>query len=277
MIRVQQITYRYKQGTSGREVLKGIDFIIQQGEWLTITGRNGSGKSTLIRMLNGLTLPHTGTIMIDGMNTEDRGNRDRIKQKVQLVFQNPDAQIIGNTPMEDVAFGLENRGIPKQEMHNRIATALKQVRLDHKSHDLVATLSGGEKQRLAIASSLALNPQYLIFDESTSMLDPIGKKEIFSIAQSLSKKGITIIWVTQELAEVVKSRRIAVFDQGVITYDGGPRELFYETDIPAKQRWDVPPMIEMGRLMKKQGIPVSSLPLCDQDLEELLCTFSFQL
>ncbi|MEK8126728.1 ATP-binding cassette domain-containing protein [Paenibacillus filicis] len=271
MIQIESVSYAHRDGEKLIHALQNINLTVKQGEWISVTGANGSGKSTLSRMLNGLLVPTKGTVQVAGLDLADSKNRELVKQKVQLVFQNPDAQMVGSTPIEDVAFGLENRGYSSEDMRSRIEEVLRKVGLQHKFHADVSSLSGGQRQRLAIASCLALEPDCLIFDEATSMLDPVGRQEIYGIARSLWRKGMTVVWITQRLEELPGEGRIAVFEKGTIVYEGDARTLFYHSELPARLRWELPPVVQIGHLLKHQGTPVDQLPLCEEDLEDLVC------
>lgn len=276
MIKLENLRYSYQDGARQVTALEGVDLTISQGEWVAVTGANGSGKSTLSRMFNGLLQPTEGNVTVVGLNLADSGNQHLVKQRIQLVFQNPDAQMIGTTPIEDVAFGLENRGVPREEIKARIERVLRQVGLEHKYVSDVSALSGGQRQRLAIASCLALEPDCLVFDEATSMLDPKGRKDIYRIARELWKNGMTVIWVTQRLEELLEAPRVLVMEQGKITFDGKARELFYQSDVPARLSWDVPAVIQVGYLLKEQEVPESALPLSEEALEDLICELNFR-
>lgn len=277
MIQLTNVSYTYRDGTNLIPALRKIDLHVDRGEWVVITGANGSGKSSLIRLLNGLLQPSEGTVSVAGLNLNDPSHRETVKQHVQIVFQNPDAQTIGTNPAEDVSFGLENRGIDRHEMQTRIERVLRQVDLLHKLFADVSTLSGGQKQRLAVASCWALEPACLIFDEATSMLDPVGRKQIYSIARSLHKRGITIIWVTQRLQELVEAERILVLDAGRILFDGDARRLFYDSNIPDRLDWDNPSIVTIGRMLHEQGFSREELPLTEAELGDILCESNCQV
>lgn len=277
MIKLENLSYSYQDGARQVTALNGIDLTIRHGEWVAVTGANGSGKSTLSRLFNGLLLPTEGTVTVAGLDLADPANQHLVKQNIQLVFQNPDAQMVGTTLIEDVAFGLENRGVPRDEIKARIERVLRQVGLEHKFVSDVSALSGGQRQRLAIASCLALEPDCMIFDEATSMLDPKGRKEIQRIARELWKKGMTVIWVTQRLEELLEAPRVLVLEEGKISFDGEARELFYKSDLPVRMKWDVPAVIHVGYLLQEQEVPFSALPLNEEDLEDLVCELNLQM
>ena len=270
MIQAHNLTLEFQDGPLKLPVLQGVNLHIRQGEWLALTGANGCGKSSLIRTFNGLIIPTGGSLNAAGLDLRDPVNRKTVKERIQLVFQNPESQSIGSTPFEDIAFGLENRGISRQEMRNRIKVLLEKVGLTHKAEDDIATLSGGQRQRLAVASCLALDADMIMFDEVTSMLDPIGRREIFSLAQDLWKQGTTVLWVTQRMEELCESPRIAVMEAGRMIYDGDPRTLFYNSSLPDAFMWEFPPVIGIGRLLQRQGLAETLLPLTEKDLEAIL-------
>ncbi|MDQ0192341.1 ATP-binding cassette domain-containing protein [Paenibacillus wynnii] len=270
MIQAHNLSLIFQDGQLSLPVLQGIHLHIERGEWLALTGANGCGKSSLIRTFNGLLMPSAGSLTAAGLDLRSPINRKTVKERIQLVFQNPESQTIGSTPAEDIAFGLENRGIPQTEMQDRIEVLLGKVGLAQKAGDDVSTLSGGERQRLAVASCLALDAEMIIFDEVTSMLDPIGRQEIFSLARDLWKQGTTVVWVTQRMEELSESPRIAVMEEGKIIYDGDPRSLFYASPLPDKLGWDLPPVLGIGRLLQSQGWAKENLPLTESDLEGIL-------
>ncbi len=237
---------------------------------MALTGPNGCGKTSLVRTFNGLNLPDSGSLSVAGLDMRSPDNRNRVKRRIQLVFQNPEAQTVGATPYEDVAFGLENRGVEHGEMKQRIEAVLGQVGLAHKSGAAVASLSGGERQRLAIACCLALEPEMIIFDEATSMLDPAGRNDILRLARQLWLGGMGVLWVTQRMEELAESPRIGVMQSGRLLYDGDPRTLFYSSSLPEQLGWEPPTAVRIGRLLQAQGWPVHLLPLSERDLEEIL-------
>jgi len=270
MIQAHQLTLFFRDGEHTLPVLQGIDLCIRRGEWLSLTGANGCGKSSLIRTFNGLLAPSGGSLVAAGLDLGSPANRSKVKENIQLVFQNPESQTVGSTPAEDIAFGLENRGIPRIEMLERIDMLLGQVGLAHKANDDIATLSGGERQRLAVASCLALEAGMIIFDEVTSMLDPAGRSGIFALARDLWERGTTVVWVTQRMEELAESPRIAVMEAGRLIYDGDPRPLFYHSSLPETLGWELPPVLGIGRLLQAQGWNEELLPLTEQELEGIL-------
>lgn len=228
MIDVEGLTFSYSEELE--PVLKDVSFHVKQGEWLSIIGHNGSGKSTTVRLLDGLLEPTSGNIRIAGqLLTAD--NVWELRQKIGMVFQNPDNQFVGATVEDDVAFGLENRGVPYEEMVQRVQEALELVGMAAFGKREPARLSGGQKQRVAIAGALALRPDILILDEATSMLDPEGRLELIRIVQEVRQQfGLTVVSITHDLDEVALSDRVLVMKQGQLVLDTTPRELFSETE-----------------------------------------------
>ncbi|QUL54697.1 ATP-binding cassette domain-containing protein [Paenibacillus tritici] len=270
MIRAHNLTLSVREGQHSRTVLQGINIHIERGEWVALTGANGCGKTSLIRCFNGLNTPSAGSLIVAGLDMRPAHNRAAVKQRVQLVFQNPEAQTVGSTPFEDIAFGLENRGLARDLMIARIGEILQQVGLAHKAEAEVSTLSGGERQRLAVGCCLALEADMIIFDEATSMLDPEGRLDILELAQGLWLTGTTILWVTQRMEELAVSPRIAVLGEGQLLYDGSPRSLFYASALPDALGWTPSPAVRVGKLLQRQGWPIHLLPLTGQELEEIL-------
>lgn len=274
MILASHLNLTLRDGYQSLPVLQDITIHIKKGEWIALTGANGSGKSSLVRTFNGLLIPSSGHLTAAGLDLRYAESRSAVKRSIQLVFQNPEAQSIGSTPEEDVAFGLENRGISREEMKARTQSALRQTGLGHKAGAPVSELSGGERQRLAIACCLALEAEMIIFDEATSMLDPVSRKEIFELSRELWRRGVTVLWVTQRMEELAAADRVAVMDHGRLVYDGDPRTLFYDSGLPAALSWEDSPVIGIGRMMRENGWPSDLLPLTEQQLEEALCRYS---
>ena len=230
IIDVKNLSFRYKESQEYYDV-KDITFHVKRGEWLSIVGHNGSGKSTTVRLIDGLLEAESGEIVIDGQRLTE-GNVWNIRRQVGMVFQNPDNQFVGATVEDDVAFGLENQGLSRQEMKKRVEEALALVgMLEFKKRE-PARLSGGQKQRVAIAGVVALRPAILILDEATSMLDPEGRRELIETVQGIRKDyDMTIISITHDLEEVAMSDRVLVMKKGSIESTSSPRELFSRNDL----------------------------------------------
>ncbi len=223
MIELSNVSYTYYNGT---KALKDITYTIKENHFVGIIGPNGSGKSTFIQLLNGILLPTEGTVCIDRMYTTDNESLWEIRKKVGVVFSNPEDQIVTASVEEEIAFGLENLGIPHDEMLERISKALEVVALKDKEHIDPNHLSGGEKQKLVIGAVFAMEPKYIVLDEPTSMLDPYGRQQVISILPKLKEAGKTIILVTHHLEDLIKADEILVLDEGKIVLQGKPAEIF---------------------------------------------------
>ena len=230
IIDVKNLSFRYKESQEYYDV-KDITFHVKRGEWLSIVGHNGSGKSTTVRLIDGLLEAESGEIVIDGQRLTEE-NVWNIRRQIGMVFQNPDNQFVGATVEDDVAFGLENQGLSRQEMKKRVEEALDLVgMLEFKKRE-PARLSGGQKQRVAIAGVVALRPAILILDEATSMLDPEGRRELIETVKGIRKDyDITVISITHDLEEVAMSDRVLVMKKGEIESTSSPRELFSRNDL----------------------------------------------
>lgn len=230
MIELKNVSFRYDKTVEEYQI-DTVSFHVKQGEWLSIVGHNGSGKSTVVRLIDGLLEAESGEIYIDGKNLT-RETIWEIRSKIGIVFQNPDNQFVGATVEDDVAFGLENQGIPREEMLQRVEKAIEQVgMLEFKDRE-PSRLSGGQKQRVAIAGIIALRPTIIILDEATSMLDPEGREDLMAVMRELQKKfQLTIISITHDLTEIALSDRTLVFQKGKLESSMTPRELFSRNDL----------------------------------------------
>lgn len=230
MIELKNVSFRYDKTVEEYQIDR-VSFHVKQGEWLSIVGHNGSGKSTVVRLIDGLLEAESGEIYIDGKQLS-RETIWEIRSKIGIVFQNPDNQFVGATVEDDVAFGLENQGIPREEMLQRVEKAIKQVgMLEFKDRE-PSRLSGGQKQRVAIAGIIALRPTIIILDEATSMLDPEGREDLMAVMRELQKKfQLTIISITHDLTEIALSDRTLVFQKGKLESSMTPRELFSRNDL----------------------------------------------
>lgn len=230
MIELKNVSFRYDKTVEEYQIDR-VSFHVKQGEWLSIVGHNGSGKSTVVRLIDGLLEAESGEIYIDGKQLT-RETIWEIRSKIGIVFQNPDNQFVGATVEDDVAFGLENQGIPREEMLQRVEKAIEQVgMLEFKDRE-PSRLSGGQKQRVAIAGIIALRPTIIILDEATSMLDPEGREDLMAVMRELQKKfQLTIISITHDLTEIALSDRTLVFQKGKLESSMTPRELFSRNDL----------------------------------------------
>ena len=230
MIELKNVSFRYDKTVEEYQI-DTVSFHVKQGEWLSIVGHNGSGKSTVVRLIDGLLEAESGEIYVDGKQLT-RETLWEIRSKIGIVFQNPDNQFVGATVEDDVAFGLENQGIPREEMLQRVEKAIEQVgMLEFKDRE-PSRLSGGQKQRVAIAGIIALRPTIIILDEATSMLDPEGREDLMAVMRELQKKfQLTIISITHDLTEIALSDRTLVFQKGKLESSMTPRELFSRNDL----------------------------------------------
>lgn len=225
LISLKNVSFRYNSSEENL-ALNDVSLSIEKGEWITIIGANGSGKSTLVKTLNGLNLPEKGKIIIDDLELNEE-NIWQIRQKVGMVFQNPDNQFVGSTVADDVAFGLENIGMSREEMIKRIDESLRQVAMEDYKDVEPSRLSGGQKQRVAIAGILALKPEIIIFDEATSMLDPRGRTEVLKIVKEIKEKNnLTVLSITHDINEAAESDEIILMEKGKIKYQDTPKEIF---------------------------------------------------
>lgn len=239
-----------------KQVLKGVSLDIPRGGFTAVLGHNGSGKSTIAKHMNAILLPCGGKVWVDGIDTCDEEKLFDIRRRVGMVFQNPDNQIVATIVEEDVAFALENMGVPPDEMRERVDDALKSVGMyeyrEHSPHQL----SGGQKQRVAIAGIIAMRPECIVLDEPTAMLDPKGRKEVLKTIRKLNADfGITIILITHYMEEAALADRIVVMDNGEIIMDGVPHEVFSNVELMKKVGLDVPQVTELMYLLGKSGLP----------------------
>jgi len=274
MIECKNVTFKYEnaEGTNIKYAVDDVTFDVKKGEFLVILGRNGSGKSTIAKHMNSLLIPTGGKVLVDDMDTADANNTWKIRSKAGMVFQNPDNQIVATIVEEDVAFGAENLGIEPSEIRRRVDDSLKRVGMyDYRKH-APHLLSGGQKQRVAIAGVLAMMPQCIIFDESTAMLDPSGRKEVMKTILDLNRTyHITIVLITHYMEEAVEADRILVMDEGRITLEGTPRTIFSNVAMMKKIGLDVPQVTELAYELKKGGLEIKPDILTIDEMVEELC------
>ncbi|WP_455025751.1 energy-coupling factor transporter ATPase [Oribacterium sinus] len=280
-IEVKDCTYEYVRRDENDEVVEKLsaishlNFTIEEGSFVCVLGHNGSGKSTLAKLFNALQIPTEGCVIISGMDSREEANVFPIREKVGMVFQNPDNQIIASVVEEDVGFGPENIGIPTEEIWKRVADALDAVNMEAYRLKSPNHLSGGQKQRVAIAGTLAMEPKTIVLDEPTAMLDPSGRAEVIrSIRELNQKKGITIILITHYMEETVDADRIILMDQGKMVLDGTPKEIFSKVEELKSLRMDVPLITDLAHELRLSGMPISEGILKEEELvEELLSVF----
>lgn len=270
VVTIENIAFKYE----GQEqyALKDVSLQINDGEWLAIVGHNGSGKSTLAKLLNGLQFPEEGRIQIGGIDLTEETVWD-IRKLIGMVFQNPDNQFVGTTVQDDVAFGLENNGIPREDMVERVQSSLKSVKMEQFLDQEPHHLSGGQKQRVAIAGVIALRPKIIVLDEATSMLDPRGREEVLDTIRELKNDHhMTVISITHDLEEAAKADRIIVMNGGELYREGTPEEIFQMDEELVKLGLDIPFPVKMSKMLKAKGIPLSKHYLSEEELVTQLWT-----
>jgi len=256
------------------EVLKGINLNIEKGEFVAVLGHNGSGKSTLAKCINAINLPESGAVYVNGMDTLDENNLLPIREKVGMVFQNPDNQIVATIVEEDVAFALENMGVEPNEIRRRVDEALKTVGMYEYRLHAPHKLSGGQKQRVAIAGIIAMKPDCILLDEPTAMLDPHGRDEVMKTVKMLNEQGVTIVLITHYMEEAAQADRVLVMSRGRIVMEGTPEEVFSQTQRLHSYHLDVPQAAELRDELVKLGIPMPENVItpdrCAEELYKLL-------
>lgn len=252
--------------------IDGVDLEIEQGSFVAILGHNGSGKSTLAKHLNVLLYPTEGALWVDGMDVNDDEHLLDIRKTAGMVFQNPDNQLVASIVEEDVAFGPENIGVPTDEIWERVEKSLEAVGMSAYRYQSPNRLSGGQKQRIAIAGIVAMEPKCLILDESTAMLDPVGRKEVLQTARELNqKKGVTVILITHYMEEVVEVDRVFVMDHGSLVLQGTPKEVFSCEDELMDLGLTLPQITLLGRELRKAGMPIPKGIIRREELVDAIC------
>lgn len=274
MICIQRVTHIYKKESTKQEVkaLDNVSLDIHEGEHIAVLGHNGCGKSTLAKHLNALLLPTAGTVEVDAVDTANEADLWTIRQMVGMVFQNPDNQLVATTVEEDVAFGPENMGMEPALIRQRVDEALALVGMSQFKDKGPHLLSGGQKQRVAIAGIIAMRPKYIVFDEPTAMLDPIGRKEVMDTMQRLNREeGITVINITHFMEEAVLADRVVVMDHGRIVLSGTPKEVFTQVDLLKEMQLDVPPIAELAALLHKEDTHIAADIMTIEEMVRELC------
>ena len=277
IIKTENLRFTYAEaGEVNPLVLDGVSLDIEAGSFVAVLGHNGSGKSTLAKHLNAILLPSGGKVYVDGIDTMDEERLLDIRRTVGMVFQNPDNQIVANVVREDVAFGLENLGVPHEDMIPRIDAALAAVRMTERASFAPHMLSGGQKQRVAVAGVLAMQPEVMILDEATAMLDPAGRADVLATVRKLNRdQGMTVIWITHFMEEAAVADRVVVLDKGKIALDGTPAEVFSQVQKVKALGLDVPPMAELAMRLRAGGLslPDGILTVADmvKELKKALC------
>ncbi len=260
MLELNNVSYRYEG--AAQNALSGVTMTIEAGEMLAIVGHNGSGKSTLAKHLNGLLLPTGGNVTIDGMDTKNEDALLAIRQRVGMVFQNPDNQLVTTIVEEDVGFGPENLGVPPKEICGRVDAALESVGMTAYADKASHALSGGQKQRIAIAGMLAMQPEVLVLDEATAMLDPEGRREVLEIVKRLHREtGLTVVMITQFMEETLSCDRVVVMGGGKLQFSGTPREVFRRSAELRALGLDVPETVWLRDALIEGGMPILGDPM----------------
>ncbi|MCL2817405.1 MAG: ATP-binding cassette domain-containing protein [Clostridiales bacterium] len=269
MIEFKDVSFAYQKE---RPVLRGLDFCVRPGEWLAVIGANGSGKSTLVRLINGLLLPSSGSVLADGLNTQTPKELAQVRRLVSFVFQDPDNQLVASTVEDDVAFGLENLAVAPPEISRRVEEALRLTGLLPLAGAQVHNLSYGEKQRVALAGSLAMASHYLVLDEPTSMLDPQMRRQILGTLQYMHKNlNIAVIYVTNNMDEVFLAQKVLVLHRGVVAAQGSPREIFAQSEALLSWGLALPEICRLGGLLAAGGVEGASSAQNLEQLLEVLC------
>lgn len=274
-IKAENLTFEYTKtcetGLSiSTKAIDDISFVVEKGSFIAVIGQNGSGKSTLAKNMNALLTPTSGRMLVDGMDTSVPENIWKIRQKVAMVFQNPDNQIVSAIVEDDVAFGPENLGIEPSEIRKRVDSALEGVEMGAYKKKAPHLLSGGQKQRIAIAGAVAMEPECIVFDEPTAMLDPRGRSEVLNIIKKLNGKGITTVLITHFMEEAAQADHIIVMDGGIIKMEGTPEEVFRRGEELKELSLGVPAPVELASELRKRGIDMPDDILTTDELVEML-------
>jgi len=265
------VSFSYQAAGKPLSALRGVSLEITPGETVAVLGANGSGKSTLARLTNGLLLPDSGTVTVDGFDSADGSLTREIRERVAIVLQHPDDQIVATTVEDDVAFGPENLGLPRDEIRRRVDEALAAVGLVGLERREPHLLSGGQKQRLAIAGALAMQPEYLVLDEPTSMLDPEGRRDVAAVIERLGRSGRGILLVTHDLAEAARADRVVVLDHGAIVFSGPVDVLAEQAELLGECGLEVPPFALLTAHLRELGITLAPGLPEPEDLVDALC------
>lgn len=263
VIKLENVSYFYKayndDGTVGEAMgVEGVSLSIEEGSFVALVGHNGCGKSTLAKLLNGLLIPQNGRVLVNNLDTADRDNIFEIRKNIGMVFQNPDNQMVASIVEEDVAFGPENLGIPQPEIVERVYGALEQVGMSEYAKRSPHKLSGGQKQRIAIAGALAIRPKVLVLDESTAMLDPLGRREVLEVAHKLNAQGMTVVLITHFMEEVLDCDTVVVMNGGHLIKTGTPDEIFNDGELLNNVGLHAPRAVQLAQMLSMAGFAVSN-------------------
>ena len=273
MIQTESLRFAYPadEGQKAVYALRGVDLTIEKGSFVVVLGHNGSGKSTLAKTFNAVLLPAGGKVWVEGMDTLDQELLLAIRQRVGMVFQNPDNQIVANVVEEDVAFAPENLGVPTEEIRRRVDEALKAVGMDQFVTHAPHLLSGGQKQRIAIAGVIAMQPECIVLDEPTAMLDPIGRADVLRTIKTLNReRGVTVVLITHHMDEAAQADRLVVMTQGKIIADGPPKQVFQDVEGLKAVGLTVPHTVELLWQLRQEGLDVPLDALSDEECAQAL-------
>ena len=270
IISVKDVSYKYRE--SAQEAVRGVSFQVEEGEFVAVLGSNGSGKSTLAKLINALFAPASGSVTVCGIDTRDESRAWDVRAACGMVFQNPDNQLVATIVEEDVAFGLENMGVEPGEIRRRVDAALAAVGMSEYAKSAPHMLSGGQKQRIAIAGVLAMRPRVIVFDESTAMLDPVGRAEVMNVVRRLNREeGITILWITHFMDEAAQAGRVLVIDEGELKAEGTPKEVFRQVELLRESGLDVPEMTALSHALIESGLNLPDDILTVDEMVVELC------
>ena len=274
MIETKDLTYTYPapEGETNPPALRGVSVTIEKGSFTVVLGHNGSGKSTFAKHLNAVLLPCGGAVYVEGMDTRDERMLLEIRRRTGMVFQNPDNQIVANVVEEDVAFGPENLGVPTAEIRRRVDDALAAVGMEQFARHAPHLLSGGQKQRIAIAGILAKEPECIVLDEATAMLDPAGRREVIDTVRRLNReRGITVVLITHHMAEAESADRVIVMNNGQVAMDGAPHDVFAQVDRLHELGLAAPDTVELLHLLREAGMDVPLTGLTVDECADTIC------
>ena len=273
-IKLENVYYAYEadEGEKPVNAVDGVSLEVEEGSFVAVVGHNGSGKSTLARLFNGLLLPDSGSVTVFGMDTKDEKKIYSIRSSVGMVFQNPDNQMVASVVEDDIAFGPENLGLPREEIIRRVDRALEQVGMSEYRKSTPFRMSGGQKQRLAIAGVLAIRPKVIVLDESTAMLDPKGRREVMDVIHALNKEEkMTVIHITHYMEEVLEAERVIVMDNGKIAVDDTPRAVFARGEQLKKYKISPPAVTLMADALADCGADIARDIATEEELEDAIC------
>jgi len=276
IVKLEQVWYEYSAYEEEEEVtsaaLNGINLSLEEGKFIAIIGHNGSGKSTLAKHINALLLPTKGTVWVTGLDTKVPDHLWDVRQSAGMVFQNPDNQLVSSVVEEDVAFGPENLGVPREEIRRRVDEALEDVGMSRYAQHAPHMLSGGQKQRIAIAGIIAMRPRVIVMDEPTAMLDPSGRQEVMDTILKLKREeNITVILITHFMEEAILADEVVVMDKGRVVRQGTPREVFVHVDELKNIGLDVPPMTELAKQLRENDMDVPADLITTKEMADEIC------